>query len=346
MQLDVMPDELGLLPNVGSAGAGGASNASALRFASSESRDPKGRKSTKPLLMTLCDIANYVLQDICGQQDMQFAFEGLQAEEDKQALVDRGRPGQVQNGMYSIDEVRGLAGPAPVGPAGDLRAGRVHGAGADPVLAWRRSSSREHAGTRRASRAGDELRAAHPVVAVADDPAERSGAGGTDEAQRHPSRPGRPAPGGPSPPATPPPPGRSSRRRRAPGGPPPARPSPGPGRRPSTSELGALKRHLRKGRLISTWVRRHIPERALGMIAEDVAKGVLLDVAVERAGDICLQGGRWTTGRTPGDSRRARPGLVPGTHDAFKSSSRHWPGWERDLGLVGAYKTPHRAGFP
>ena len=37
MQLDVMPDELGLLPNVGSAGAGGASNASALRFASGES---------------------------------------------------------------------------------------------------------------------------------------------------------------------------------------------------------------------------------------------------------------------------------------------------------------------
>ena len=55
------------------------------------------------------------------------------------------------------------------------------------------------------------------------------------------------------------------------------------------SELGALKRHLRKGRLISTWVVEHIPERALGMIAEDVAKGVLLDVAVERAGDICLK---------------------------------------------------------
>ena len=52
------------------------------------------------------------------------------------------------------------------------------------------------------------------------------------------------------------------------------------------SELGALKRHLRKGRLISTWVAEHIPERALGMIAEDVAKGVLLDVAVERAESV------------------------------------------------------------
>ena len=27
--------------------------------------------------MFLCDIFNYVLQDLCGQQDMQFAFEGL-----------------------------------------------------------------------------------------------------------------------------------------------------------------------------------------------------------------------------------------------------------------------------
>ena len=46
------------------------------------------------------------LQGICGQQDMQFRFEGLQAEDDKQALVDRGVQG-IQNGLYSIDEVRG-----------------------------------------------------------------------------------------------------------------------------------------------------------------------------------------------------------------------------------------------
>ena len=41
MAFDVQPDELGLLPNVGSPGAGGGSNASAVRFAAQGSRDPK-----------------------------------------------------------------------------------------------------------------------------------------------------------------------------------------------------------------------------------------------------------------------------------------------------------------
>src|SRR5208283_2978142 len=116
------------------------------------------------------------------------------------------------------------------------------------------------------------------------------------------------------------------------------------------SELGALKRHLRKGRLISTWVAEHIPERALGMIAEDVAKGVLLDVAVERAGDICLAeipGGFGGFDKSAGEDvsvmlaagkgeygRADREGSV---HEVVKAAA-HWPGWERDLGLVGAYK--------
>ena len=56
MAFDVLPNEIGLLPNVGSAGAGGSSNASAVRFGAAEARDLKTRKSTKPLLMYLCDI--------------------------------------------------------------------------------------------------------------------------------------------------------------------------------------------------------------------------------------------------------------------------------------------------
>ena len=50
--------------------------------------------------MTLCDIANYVLQDICGQQDMEFSFEGLQDDEDKAAIMSLGVE-KVQNGIAS-----------------------------------------------------------------------------------------------------------------------------------------------------------------------------------------------------------------------------------------------------
>jgi len=120
------------------------------------------------------------------------------------------------------------------------------------------------------------------------------------------------------------------------------------------SELDALKRHLRKGRLISTWEPEHIPERVLGLIAEDVAKGVLLDVAVERAGDISLK--EEAAPHWPGWADAAPwAGIQPVMHSAIgpdvpegsyyapaecaeKAVPVHWPGWERDLGLVGRYK--------
>ena len=100
------------------------------------------------------------------------------------------------------------------------------------------------------------------------------------------------------------------------------------------AELGALARHLRKGREITSWEARHIPGRALSAIAEDIAKGVLIDTAVERAGDICL--------------KADGPDSVLDDYDLAEDAAvfaapvvkaaAHWPGWERDLGLVGAYK--------
>ena len=336
MQLDVMPDELGLLPNVGAAGSGGASNASAIRFASGESRDPKGRKSTKPLLMTLCDIANYVLQDICGQQDMRFQFEGLQAEDDKQSLVERGVQG-IQNGLYSIDEVRGwldlppwglpetsepvvftAQGPVPFSMAPELIRAAITGnqppSGQGTNSGQRSPSSRSRT-SQPSVRAGGQTKpnGSHPAP-VADH-------------REAPLTPGHSAAAGAIQSPTPRTGGTTSRSSVA-----------GSRKKAVESELGALKRHLRKGRLISTWVAEHIPERALGMIAEDIAKGVLLDVAVERAESIALSG-NWDlvdAGDAPGGV-----GWFLDKADADRLAAAdhpHWPGWERDLGLVGAYK--------
>ena len=287
--------------------------------------------------MTLCDIANYVLQGICGQQDMQFSFEGLQDEEDKQARSPPSASGQVQNGIVVHRRGAGPAGHAPVGAAGDVRAGRVHRAGADPVQHGP-AAHREHAGRRR-RRAGDELRAAHPFVAVADEPAERPPRG-PDQAERqsHPApvaphreavTPAHSAAAGAIQSPTPRTGGTTSRSSVA-----------GSRKKAVESELGALARHLRKGRLISTWDAGHIPERALGMIAEDIAKGVLIDVAVERAGSVCLAD---ATDGTERDRRRRPAGcsarLVSRRRRAESVvKAAHWPGWERDLGLVGAYK--------
>jgi 8-oxo-dGTP pyrophosphatase MutT (NUDIX family) len=344
MSLDVMPDELGLLPNVGAASSGGASNASAIRFASGESRDPKSRKSTKPLLMTLCDIANYVLQGICGQQDMQFAFEGLQAEDDKQSLVDRGVQG-IQNGLYTIDEVRewldlppfGLPetsepvvftaqGPVPFSMAPDLIRAAITGntppSGGQGTNSGQRSPSSRSRTSQPSVRAGGQTKP-----------------NGSHEAPIAPHReapltPGHSAAAGAIQSPTPRTGGTTSRSTVA-----------GSRKKAVASELGALARHLRKGRLISTWVAEHIPERALGMIAEDIAKGVLLDTAVERAESVCLKDAEpflpvprdkdtWTG--CMGDDPEGW--LHPGNAPPVDKAAAHWPGWERDLGLVGAYK--------
>ena len=338
MQLDVMPDELGLLPNVGAAGSGGASNASAIRFASGESRDPKGRKSTKPLLMTLCDIANYVLQDICGQQDMRFQFEGLQAEDDKQSLVERGVQG-IQNGLYSIDEVRGwldlppwglpetsepvvftAQGPVPFSMAPELIRAAITGnqppSGQGTNSGQRSPSSRSRT-SQPSVRAGGQTKpnGSHPAP-VADH-------------REAPLTPGHSAAAGAIQSPTPRTGGTTSRSSVA-----------GSRKKAVESELGALKRHLRKGRLISTWVAEHIPERALGMIAEDVAKGVLLDVAVERAGSVVLASPQYAPDAVLGKESLGDPdeiALVLQPESVVKAAA-HWPGWERDLGLVGRYK--------
>ena len=103
MQFDVQPQELGIIPDIGGTPTG--PSASGVRFAGQEGRDIKSRKSTKPLLKFICDIFNYAIQDICQQPDMQFQFEGLVDDEDKQAITELGVQ-QVQNGIASIDEVR------------------------------------------------------------------------------------------------------------------------------------------------------------------------------------------------------------------------------------------------
>ena len=344
MQLDVMPDELGLLPNVGSAGAGGSSNASALRFASGESRDPKSRKSTKPLLMTLCDIANYVLQGICGQEDMQFAFEGLAAEDDKQAIVDRGVQG-IQNGLYSIDEVRGwldlppwglpetsepvvftAQGPIPFSMAPEIIRAAITGnspppSGGQGTNSGQRSPSSRSRTSQPSVRQGGQTKpnGTHPAP-VADH-------------REAPLTPGHSAAAGAIQSPTPRTGGTTSRSSVA-----------GSRKKAAEAELGALARHLRKGREITSWEARHIPARALSAIAEDIAKGVLIDTAVERAGTIAFAAGDVID---DGEAAAFKGPLGIGDEaerdvDAGKGvagvKAAHWPGWERDLGLVGAYK--------
>lgn len=318
MAFDVQPIELGILPNIGgaSAGAEGGGTASGVRFASQESRNLKSRKSTKPLLKFICDIFNYVIQDICHEKDLKFQFEGLEDDEDRQAITDLGVE-QIQNGISSIDEIRerldlppwGMPetsepiiitqqGPVPFSMAPQLLQAQLTGNGQANDNSKLPSARRGTGGTNPST-------GSHPAPLSPAKPNALTPSHAAAEAQV--ARPVRGQSGGSASRS----PVAGSRKRGE------AR-SPTQGRlrnKAIESELEALGRHLRKGREISTWVPVNITDRHLGMIAEDTAKGVLIDVAVARAASVALT-----------------------SEEILAKEEQQWPGWQHDIALVGEYR--------
>ena len=119
------------------------------------------------------------------------------------------------------------------------------------------------------------------------------------------------------------------------------------------SELDSLKRHLRKDRnAIYTWEPRHVDSLVLAKVADDLNNGVLIDVAIARAHDFFKEEYiedihpvlRLTDSVVPYDNGGYLPsGLsfaynASGVAEPVLTKKQQWPGWERDLGLVGAYK--------
>jgi 8-oxo-dGTP pyrophosphatase MutT (NUDIX family) len=324
MAFDVQPQELGIIPDIG-ANAQGPSSAG-VRFAGQESRDIKSRKSTTPLLKWICDIFNYVIQDICQQPDMQFNFEGLVDDEDKQAITELGVQ-QVQNAIASIDEIRERLDLPPWGmketsePVVFTAQGPVSLETSQQLILMAAQGQTNASGQGTNSGQNARKRPTQPSI--------RQG-GQTKPNGSHPApvSPHREAP------ATP-------QHNAAQG----AVQSPGPRtggttsrtsvagsrKKMAASELDSLKRHLRKGRSITTWEPRHITNGILSMIAEDVAKGVLLDTAIERALDIGVM--------TPVEySWEEFPDEGNANCFPVEKSEQQFPGWQEDLGLVGRYK--------
>lgn len=333
MAFDVQPDELGIIPNVGGTPTG--PSASGIRFAGQQARDVKSRTSTLPLLKWIADIFNYVLQDICDQHDLQFEFEGLVNDEDKQAITSLGVE-QVQNGIASIDEVRdrldmppwGLQetsepivmtpnGPIPFSMAPQL---------IQAMLTQGQNSGGKSGASPKKGTSATKPNGSHPapVSPARPDPAKTpqhiaaTAATGT-------LRPQRGVSGGTG--RT----GNNGSRKRGQG----LAPTQGRFRNKAAavSELDALRRHLRKGREITTWTPVNITNGTLSRIAEDIAKGVLLDTAIERAGSIAE-----TEDFYKSEVTWDEPIQCWFPEDEIIKSQPQFPGWQQDLGLVSQYK--------
>jgi len=100
MGYDVMPMEMGISPKVSTTQSPGAANQMA-----KATEKTNERKSLKPTLSFLTDIFNVLIQVVWGQEDMRFVFEGLEEDEDENALIER-LVQMLQYGLASIDECR------------------------------------------------------------------------------------------------------------------------------------------------------------------------------------------------------------------------------------------------
>lgn len=252
------------------------------------------RPSLKPLLKWLTStVFNFVLQDVCGQDDMTWRWEG-EGDDPTPEQVSMWKD-MVTIGGLSIDELRQKAGQTPWGLPMTSDPGILTATGFVPL-------------------GSIDPETGKPLDTQ---PAQPAAAGQSPAAGNAPGGPGTPAP-----PARPLPPsaGRDSASR---GGTPlhdgsQAAIKP-PGKAPQkavTSELDALRRHLHKGRQITTWQARHLPAHALAAIAEDLAKGLSIDQAVEV---------------TAATLTKAAAEPDP------KDEPAGWPGWEQDQALAATY---------
>ncbi len=256
---EVMPMELGILPKVSATASPGAAGQAA-----KESSTINQRKALKPLLSWLkTAIFDHVLQDICGQDDMQFVWVGMEQGEDAETQANNFKT-LTGVGLMSIDECRVQMGLAPWGlpltsdpiymsATGVSTLGTIDPAIADsdlgvpeinPAAASTQPTSIGPApapGTTGATPPGPQTQAGTPGIG------------------------GRPAGGGGGPPAvTPPAAGTST---------PLHGTASKAAAKAAADEMEALRRYLKKGRNISDWKAEFLPPAALEAVHKAIAAG-------------------------------------------------------------------------
>ena len=305
MGFDVEPMELGIAPKVSTTMSPGAANQMA-KMAQSK----VDRKSTGPILRYLASVCDYILRDVCHQDDMRFLFDGLE-EEDDEATETGLIVQQVGSALRSVDEGREKLGLQPWGLPET----------SDPIIVTPTGPV--------SLQAAMALNAAPPQAALPP-------AGGA---------PGRPVPPRPGQPAAP----NAAARATPAGQAPPAAPqqagqkpessqgeSPGhvaaeaahdsqsanaganPTGKAAARELDALVAHLRWGGDVAAFKSAILPPVTRAMISEDLSKGLSVDEAVGEARAIVL-------GRSDYE------------WVAKDDSGPNWPGWDLDEVLAQIY---------
>ncbi len=263
MIFGVNPMDLGILPKVST-----VASPFAAREMAQASRVQQEKTDTRPFLNFLAAIPDFILQVVCGQEDMEFVFEGQREVQDEAALTDM-LVKQAQIGVRSIDEVRGkldlppwglpeTSGPLTFTPMGPIPMAES--------VALAEATARQRALP--AGSGGKKPASAKPLPSGTTAGRQRA-RGGSALTPAHAASEGFMPERSPKRPQTV-----------------PAHPQASV--KMALAELEALTRHLRKGREISTWETRNLPERALSVIAEQMARGADPEQAATLAKTIVL----------------------------------------------------------
>lgn len=284
MAFDVQPMEIGIMPKVSTSVSPGAAHQM-----SKATQDIQSRKATKPTLTFLADIMNGILHNVCHQEDMRFVFEGLTEEDDEETKTNL-LVSQIGAGLRSIDEGREALNLQPWGLPETSDPGWATPNGWVPLVEAteaRQTGFAEGsllelpAGQPRATSTipGTTLPGAGKPTQSPPDSSSPSASANSTKPRVNPIMSGRPAAmasgsgnGAASPGHT---------AAAASGGKKPAMTTTDGGKSKAVeSELQALARHVRKGRLISSWTPKHVSHRLLAEIAKVVVSTVDVDVAI------------------------------------------------------------------
>lgn len=312
MAFSVMPMELGISPRVSATQSVGAANQMA-----KAGQDIQERKGTVPLLMWLkAAVFDRILQDVCGQEDLEWQWEGLEEDEDAATLTTL-LVEQISAGLCSVDEARVELGrdpwnlPVTSDPGwATVREGFVPFAGAPtaPQVTGSRPTPApldpaQIAGTSGPSTAPQQAPPAGPAT-VAQQPAPRAIGGAVSQSGR-----GTPA--------------HSGARSGAVGS---ANATPTSARKGQLRELDLLRNHLRKGGTVTGWAPQDLPAALLASIEEDLGKGLTADQVCDVARSML------STKSTA--EIAAQTSHADLTHEVYAYLARHYPAavleWVKD----------------
>jgi hypothetical protein len=303
MAYGVMPMELGVSPRVSATQTSGAANQMA-----KASQDIQKRKALKPDLLWLkTALFDRIIQGICGQDDMEWTWDGLEEGEDEASQTSN-LVQQISFGLTSIDEARNELGKQPWGlpitsdpgwatqtgfiPLGTVTAGGQAEPGVTTPLPPGMGPPPAPGGT--SPNTPDPT----PATATA-----AAGEAATASTQRKPQRAIASGNSGQSP-------GHDSAEASY------------NSNKAALAELDSLRRHLNKGRHITTWVPRYINPGTLMGMAEDLNKGLSPDEVVKVAMGISTLSAQIESEFTP--KHAIGPAVKDQLTEDYPESSLDW----------------------